>query len=825
EFLQLGIQKVRVPEFEGIPRLKNGRMTKLDLLMMQMHMGTQSNIDEMNRSFGVSESTMRSVLRRELSQKDFDFVQNGVWNVFNSFVPRIAALEKMTKGIDAKFIEHKGFTEFGKEYPGGYMPIKRMFDGDAETVSAQAEHDVKVAKGEIPEEQMRGYGYDGIVRSPFTKERTGSDLAINIAPETLAASFNEVIYDLTMRVPVRDVTQILANKSVSHDLASILGVRRLEFLKAAVDEMTKSRTAEDIMKFGAWQSMLNNAMSNVQGAFIVNQLLGNITTIAIQGAAMRNALQKMGVASGTKHLGFAIAKIVSPNNWTRMKETFQWAAELDPSIETARQSIDDRTHDAIAAKLPKKRVIASKSWNFVRRFQEGANEAFFRGVLGNVDILMKMSTAIAGYNQFMAGEAQGYGLDVLAKMSDDERHRAAKAYVAELSFTSLTSGTDLDRAAIQKIPLGKPIAMFFNDARNSLNSNMQELRNVNYDLKKAIDAGKNGNFAEANLHFSGAGDRAARMLFLSATGMLIVAALRGKNPVKEEDEEELTMSETLGRVPGYIADKMTSPYDLFVEMFGQHVPLLRSMIYAGQYTSRQGVATVKEPMAAILSDATTSAATLPQMYNAWHEGATWFEASQSLSDQQMKAVGSTLSAFVGGIGTNAMFKYYRVLRDNEDSPASALPSDLAALALGAIGLLLGNETDDERLKRLEEETAQDEVNAMKNQAEDFRQTFAADRLAGTDPLSDEQYEQIMYTESGGDSNARTGWETDENGNIVEDRYGNRKRLSNAYGPYQFVPGTWRAMMEKYPELGLTMEGYEAPDLEQHELAMRQLTIE
>lgn len=47
--------------------------------------------------------------------------------------------------------------------------------------------------------------------------------------------------------------------------------------------------------------------------------------------------------------------------------------------------------------------------------------------------------------------------------------------------------------------------------------------------------------------------------------------------------------------------------------------------------------------------------------------------------------------------------------------------------------------------------------------------------------------------------------------------------SSALGPYQFIDSTWRGMMEKYPELGLTWDGRTDPD--QSERAMQRFTAD
>lgn len=49
----------------------------------------------------------------------------------------------------------------------------------------------------------------------------------------------------------------------------------------------------------------------------------------------------------------------------------------------------------------------------------------------------------------------------------------------------------------------------------------------------------------------------------------------------------------------------------------------------------------------------------------------------------------------------------------------------------------------------------------------------------------------------------------------------RNKLSGATGTYQFMPGTWRGLMEKYPNLGLTLDGITDP--QQQNVAVRQFT--
>ncbi|MCK4518226.1 hypothetical protein KAT92_05580 [Candidatus Babeliales bacterium] len=56
--------------------------------------------------------------------------------------------------------------------------------------------------------------YEGIVRSPHTKERVGSDYTISLDMNRFSRALDDVIHDITMREPVRDVMTLLNDTNI-----------------------------------------------------------------------------------------------------------------------------------------------------------------------------------------------------------------------------------------------------------------------------------------------------------------------------------------------------------------------------------------------------------------------------------------------------------------------------------------------------------------------------------------------------------------------------------------------------------------------------------
>ncbi len=126
-------EKVTIPELtwntvnEGDPRIGQPvTMTRAELLSVALNMGNLSNLEKMSKGERWPVETLRTVVQRELSKEDWDFVQL-LWTQVNSLWPDIVAVERELSGVVPEQVVSSPIeTRFGT-YEGGYWPV--VYDG------------------------------------------------------------------------------------------------------------------------------------------------------------------------------------------------------------------------------------------------------------------------------------------------------------------------------------------------------------------------------------------------------------------------------------------------------------------------------------------------------------------------------------------------------------------------------------------------------------------------------------------------------------------------------------------------------------------------
>lgn len=811
EWRRLGIKKITVPEFASIPGLNNGKLTKLDLMVMAMNIGNSENIEALE-NFGVERDTIFQVLEKNLTVKDMDFIQNSVWGVFKKLKPRIAALEKITTGLDLEFVEPESFTMFGKEFDGGYFPIHYKWDTNSEVLISEND-----SKYDAADPKQKGMGFrvftHGVVKSPHTKERKGAKWQVDLGIETFALSIEDTVHDLTMRVPVRDTMAFLKNADVAKAVTGILGIDRYNTLVNTVAEQTNSLTAEGIRLYSNHQKTIANGFNYLQGVAATNYIMFNPNSVIMSSLSIPQTINRMGVKNASKYLTYAILKMTNPLNWKNAKQFQKVAADLDPTIGSYFLNVDDFAGQALIKSIPKKRAFKNRPYHMVKNIQENMSNFAFSGILGGIDTIWKSVVSIANYAAYMNGDIEGHPLSAIEQMTPEERHLNAKAYVAQFSSGTLMANQSLDKASIQKSFPMKIFTPFWNEQRNAINNRIGDFRSMRQRAKSAVSAAKEGDYVGAGIAIQDNGAQMARMITTSVLGLAILKATKdGISSLFAEDEDD---EETLA--DGFFGNVLA----VSNEMLLSNIPVVRDLIYV---TKRKmdfpsSNAGVTPPVMALLTDAAVSGAATYQLLQGLNDELTLIEASEELSEQQVRSVLNTMGIFLGGIPTSAIFRYYKMLQ-NEDGELE-VPNFPSGLLEGTVENLDAfiekhDESQDDspemQFARLRARMTGDQTQLQQavDQAKELRAKL--DPLPQGEVLADEDYEVIKHAESNGKWNARP---RKKDGSLA----------SSAFGLYQITAGTWRRLMN-HPEgrkLGLTEMGRLSKNPKQQEKAMRLLT--
>jgi hypothetical protein len=158
-----------------------------------------------------------------MTDKEWDFVQ-GIWDLFESYWPQVAALEKEVSGLTPEKEKAEPVrTESGRVLRGGYFPIRY---NPVKNLTA-AKHEARRVEKSLTETP---YGRAAVAHG-YTKGRVEVvNRQILLKMDTIAQHLNEVAHDLTHRIAVRDVARIIADNDMAAHLEHVLGRENYEQL-------------------------------------------------------------------------------------------------------------------------------------------------------------------------------------------------------------------------------------------------------------------------------------------------------------------------------------------------------------------------------------------------------------------------------------------------------------------------------------------------------------------------------------------------------------------------------------------------------------------
>lgn len=836
KFRNMGNRNLDIEEFRTNRLLKYGRLTKAELFTLATHMGNAENKFRL-LNYQTDHSTIMRVLEKYLTTEDMDFIQENIWDEYeNKIKPRLAAKEISGGNPEPEWTVAEPFTFKGKEYRGGHMPLKydTKGDGRAATAAVQDVIDSQTGKKRLGVKDVQPL--HGLVRSPHTEERTGSNWLVSLDPLTIQQGFEDVIYDVSMRDPVKNTLSILGDKKIAKEIQNILGIRKYNQLAEMVAEATRSYNSYEIDLFRDQSAFVKNAADAIQQGHAIASIAFSIPSLLIQAASMRYVISEMGVASGLKYVAQSGLSWLTPYVGGRWGDLVEMTNDIDPAILAYQEGLETKNSNLIRKLSPKDRsfkslnVVGNVTYNKLKDLQEGMTDVWMDGVMGQVDIMMKRIVSFAAYKQYMDGNAPDQDLKRFYKMSDSQKQDAAKAYAARLNTKTLTSGAMIDRAALQKTMPGMLFSKYWNDGRNAINHNIQQVHNLRNDMRKAIKAAKAGDFETFDKHFTDSGHRVMRTFFLATIGLGFANMVRGIRWGDEEEESVFLPKE--GEGIGYIG---RMAYSYFNEMFLQNIPVVRQGAFALERYAKSGkLPEVTGPIeAGIKAFATTGKVIGHDFAYNLSQGLTLTDILDGMTEKDFQGLGLATSIVTGGLPVRGVQDVYGLFSDpdklQEYKNVGVFAGLFAALFGVAQDFVDSNDKDkgksEEELWQeiLDEEKAKREgkdSSGIQGYVDEAKALIAQGTTVNKEDLTDDEYLIIKYAESNNKWNARPKKlvKDEETGKMVwEGEY-----ASSAFGYYQFTEDTWDYIVENAPKsLGLTSSGlYKSGSKSQQEKAAK-----
>ena len=222
-----------------------GRLNRRQLFAIALNMGNEGNIQRLlsGGHGNVRNWKQDHVLGalQDLTKAEWEAVQK-VWDLFESFRPQVAELERKVVGIEPQWVEAKPLTVRTADgemltLRGGYYPAKYDSASTQAAESGNALTDIEDIKSAA---KMAAN-----TRHNFTKDRAE---AVKNRPLLLDLSvtyngLNEIIHDLTHREAVIDAARLLKSSSIDKAIRETLGAQAKRQLNKALEDIARGNTA------------------------------------------------------------------------------------------------------------------------------------------------------------------------------------------------------------------------------------------------------------------------------------------------------------------------------------------------------------------------------------------------------------------------------------------------------------------------------------------------------------------------------------------------------------------------------------------------------
>ena len=221
------------------------KFTRRQLFAIALNLGNEGNIQRLlsGGHGSVRNWNMAEVMdaMQHLTSKEWQAVQK-VWDLFESFRPQIAELERKVVGTEPQWVEAKPLTVRTADgemltLRGGYYPAKYDSASTQAAESGNALSDIEDIKSAV---KMAAN-----TRHSFTKDRSA---AVKNRPLLLDLSvtyngLNEIIHDLTHREAVIDAARLLKSSSIDKAIRETLGAQAKRQLNKALEDIARGNTA------------------------------------------------------------------------------------------------------------------------------------------------------------------------------------------------------------------------------------------------------------------------------------------------------------------------------------------------------------------------------------------------------------------------------------------------------------------------------------------------------------------------------------------------------------------------------------------------------
>ena len=492
-------ERRRMAVREFVPELGYS-LSKWEKIAVALNTGNAGNLQRMTdpKVRGSMTQDQVDAILRTLDERDAAFIQS-VWDYVGSFRADIAAREKRTTGVEPAWVEASPVTIAGRTLTGGYYPLK--YDP---RLSSLARDD---QANEIAQSLQSGRFGKAQTKNGHTKERaTSSGRAVDLDMSVLHRHVQQVIHDLELSEPVANSWRILQNGQVRDALRNAGRAADFDAMEIWLKDV-----AEGQVNAGDWVSV---AARTAKSNFTAAKLALNLSTVAMQVTGVAQTMVvvgkkdfALGVQSmfrqGVGGIGQVGQEVAAKSSFMRERQT------------TFNKDIYDFYND------PKLGPTASRWGDFKRE------------IWGPLSFWLM--TKVQYYSVDLPSWLAGYQKGLRDYGGDEAR---AIALADDMVKRAQASGLFSDAPAIQRGSLSaqtrqNAVVRLF----TTLGSYMFAKFNVAYErsltgAREVAGAETRAKAVIASLSW------AADMAFLFTLEAVVIAAIKGRLPDEEEDEDD-----------------------------------------------------------------------------------------------------------------------------------------------------------------------------------------------------------------------------------------------------------------------------------------------
>lgn len=471
-------------------------LSKWERIAIALNTGNEGNLSRLTdtrQRRPLTIDQVRTVLAT-LDARDADFIQS-VWDYIGSFKGDIAARERRATGVEPQWVEPSPVSIGGKELRGGYYPIKY----DTRLSSNAADRETV----DIAQSLTAGRFGKAQTRNGHLKERAAAgDGSLDFDMSVMHRHVNQVIYDLEMSEPVANAWRLIQDGRVRSALDDAGRSSDFDALQSWLKDAAEG-------ELGA-TSPVGSVLRGVKSNFTAAKLAFNLSNALIQMAGVAQSF----VVVGKKDMAIGIMKTA--------RDPFGMAKEVaakSPFMSNRQTTFNKDIMDFYAD--PREGMHASR-WN-----------DFKRNIWGPLSfwLMQKVQWHFADVPTWVAGYDQG-----MRKFGGDEAR--AIAHADGLVKRAQASGLFIDRAGIERGSLSSRnrqndmVKLF-----STLGSYMFAKFNVAYERSATASR----SVRQEGVSFKSAQEVASwtlDMVLLFSLEAVIMAAIKGKLPGDDDDEED-----------------------------------------------------------------------------------------------------------------------------------------------------------------------------------------------------------------------------------------------------------------------------------------------